>query len=199
MGAEHYYPPQLLILLKQLQRHDAATEAHCWHTLKLAQLGMDILGVRPLLLYYAALMHDIGKLEIPVKILKGKTKFNVRERQDILDHPANGAAILKQVGFSDLALIVRAHHERWDGHGYPERLTGTDIPIESRIITIADSFAAMIEPRTYRPSLTYIAALDELKAGSGTQFEPVILDVIIQRLECRMEKKERFLDVQNKK
>ena len=167
MGVEHYFPPPLTFLLKQLQRHDAATEIHCWHTLHLTQLGMDILSVRPLELYYAALLHDIGKINLSVLILRGKNKLDVRERREILDHPMSGAEILINAGYPDLAPIVRAHHERWDGHGYPDGLKGTDIPLEARIIAIADSFAAMLEPRSYRSSLKHRAALNELEAGGG--------------------------------
>ena len=187
-------PPPLACLLGQLRRHDAATEAHCWHTLYFAQLGVNLDGVRPRELYYAALMHDIGKMHVSILVLRGKNKIDVRGRQDILDHPGRGAEILINAGYPELAPLLRAHHERWDGQGYPDGMKGTDIPLEARIISIADSFAAMLEPRSYRSTLSHCSALSELEAGAGKQFDPAILKIILSRLKrCSLRFKDGML------
>jgi diguanylate cyclase (GGDEF)-like protein/putative nucleotidyltransferase with HDIG domain len=129
----------------------------------------------------AGLLHDIGKIGIPDFILNKNTFLDSEENQLIQKHPKIGAEILKHV--IDLVNCVPAilhHHERYDGTGYPSGLTGEKIPIEARILSVADAYDAMVSLRPYRRQLSLQEAIDELKNCSGTQFDPVIVDTFIK-------------------
>lgn len=135
------------------------------------------------LLKDAARLHDIGKLGIQKAILNKKEKLTEEEWKIIQEHPVTGADILRPVVFDKQMLaIVRYHHERYDGTGYPDRLTGNAISRLTRIISIADAYDAMTSERPYRKSLTPDQAIMELKTGRGVQFDPEITDVFIQCL-----------------
>lgn len=126
----------------------------------------------------AALLHDIGKIGIPDHILHNKGPLPPDGRQFILGHPIGGEVILKPVGsLARLCPIVRHHHERYDGQGYPDRLKGEEIPFASRILAVADSFDAMTPARAYKPMRTREDAIDELNRCKGTQFDPQCVDV----------------------
>lgn len=125
----------------------------------------------------AALLHDIGKIGIDDSILNKAGSLSDLEFSAIKNHPAIGAEIIKDVAFlNDVLDIVKHHHERYDGKGYPDGLKGKDIPIETSILTIADSFDAMITDRPYRKSMTLDLALKEILANGGTQFNPEIVE-----------------------
>lgn len=132
----------------------------------------------------AGLFHDVGKLHVPDSILLKSTALTPEEYAIIQSHPIRGCELLSSVTvFQDIADIVRSHHERWDGHGYPDGLCGEDIPEESRIIAVADSFDAMTSTRRYRASRSLEYAISELKNGAGTQFDAGMVDVFILMLE----------------
>lgn len=123
----------------------------------------------------AAILHDIGKIGVNDNILNKATKLTQLEFQEIMKHPSIGAEIISKVDFlKNIPSIVRYHHERYDGHGYPEGLTGNNIPIEACILAIADSFDAMTSDRPYRKALREEEALEEIKVNSGTQFHPIL-------------------------
>ncbi len=127
----------------------------------------------------AALVHDIGKIGVPEKVLRKQGPLTREERHLIDLHPIFGASILSRVReAADLVSIVLHHHERWDGTGYPGKLSMTDIPLASRIIAVADSFDAMTSYRTYGPALTSEQALAELRRCAETQFEPRLVDAM---------------------
>ena len=129
----------------------------------------------------AGLLHDIGKIGIPDHVLNKNTSLNICENQLIRKHPKIGSEILKHV--IDLVNCIPAilhHHERYDGTGYPSGLAGDKIPIEARILSVADAYDAMISPRPYRKQLSSQEAIEELKACSGTQFDPVIVDTFTE-------------------
>ena len=129
----------------------------------------------------AALLHDIGKIGIPDHILTKPGKLTDDEFEYIRRHPALGADILANVTlFGQEALLVRYHHERWDGSGYPDGLTGEEIPWGSRIINVADSMDAMLAMRTYKDSYTVAKMLGELARCAGTQFDPDIAQAAIR-------------------
>ncbi|MDN5304178.1 MAG: hypothetical protein PWP46_1060 [Fusobacteriaceae bacterium] len=120
-------------------------------------------------------LHDIGKIGIPDQILLKKGKLTNEEYETIKLHPNLGYNILKKVkNMKNLAIIIKHHHERWDGKGYPDNLKGDDIPLISRIISIADAFDAMNSSRSYRNKLEIDYILNEIKNNLGTQFDPII-------------------------
>lgn len=127
------------------------------------------------------LIHDIGKMETPKEILHAPRALNDREWEIMQQHPAQGAAIVAQLPeLRSFVGVVRGHHERFDGKGYPDRLTGSDISIAARIVTVADSFNAMIAQRPYRRPFSPTVALEELKRHRGTQFDPRVVEAMIE-------------------
>ena len=129
------------------------------------------------------LIHDIGKIGIDENVLNSNGKLNTEEWNEIKRHPEVGYRILSSVNeFSEVAASALGHHERWDGKGYPKGLTGDAIPFASRIIAIADSFDAMTSERTYRATLCKEDAAKEIRRFSGTQFDPDIARVFIEKV-----------------
>ena len=131
-----------------------------------------------------ALLHDIGKLAVPDYILNKPGPLTPAEFDRMKVHTIVGAEILERVGFPyPVVPVVRHHHERWDGRGYPDGLRGDEIPITARIMTIADSFDSMREERQYRKAMTREEAIAVLKEGSGTFFDPHIVSAFLDQLD----------------
>lgn len=127
---------------------------------------------------YACLLHDIGKVNIPDGILMKPGKLSKEEFNIIKTHPVVGAeAITKVSGLENSIDVIKSHHERWDGKGYPENLIGTAIPFMARIVTIADAFDAMTSSRSYRDALPTSEAFKRIIEGKGTQFDPYLVDL----------------------
>ena len=123
-----------------------------------------------------ALLHDIGKIGIPDAILRKEGPLDATEWEAMYQHPVIGATIVSSIpGLLHLGPAIRAEHERWDGAGYPDGLTGDDIPLEARIVFAADAYHAMISDRPYRKGMTILRALHELEENAGTQFCPRIV------------------------
>ena len=130
----------------------------------------------------AALLHDIGKLAVPEQIINKPGKLTPEEFEKMKVHPLVGAEILDRVAFPyPVAPIVRAHHERWDGTGYPEGLTGEGIPIGARILAAVDCLDALASHRQYRPALPLAEAMAKVKEKSGTWFDPKIVTILESR------------------
>ena len=130
------------------------------------------------------LFHDIGKIGIPDSILLKDERLTPEEYSEIKHHPSIGTHILSNATiFSNIIPIVKHHHERYDGRGYPENLKGEDIPLLARIATVADAFDAMSSKRTYRNSLDIDTIIDEIQKNSGTQFDPKIAEVFLDILK----------------
>jgi putative nucleotidyltransferase with HDIG domain len=164
-----------LQLVEQLQAADAALLAHGAGVAELAvALGSQlwIAGERLVRLCRAALLHDIGKRYVPRDVLDKPGPLLAHERQLVEAHPAVGATMLRQAGLHTEAAIVRNHHERWDGTGYPDRLGADAIPLESRIILIADTFDAMTSDRPYRAAIPRAEAVAEIERVAGSQLDP---------------------------
>ncbi|MCM3665261.1 HD-GYP domain-containing protein [Mesobacillus subterraneus] len=126
---------------------------------------------------YACLLHDIGKVNIPDSILMKPGKLSKEEYEIIKTHPEVGAeAIIKVKGLGDSIDIIKSHHERWDGKGYPEQLKGNDIPYLARIVSIADAFDAMTSSRSYRSAMPVEDAYKRIVEGQGTQFDPDLVE-----------------------
>ena len=135
------------------------------------------------LLRIGGLFHDIGKIGVPDSILLKTSKLTDDEYSEIKNHPKIGAQILSNATIFEKAIpIVKHHHERYDGFGYPEKLAGENIPYLARIAAIADSFDAMTSRRTYRDSLPLDVVLEEIRKNKGTQFDPNIADKFLDIL-----------------
>jgi len=131
----------------------------------------------------AGLIHDIGKIGIDEKILNKPGKLTIDEKSEIERHPEIGWRILSSTNeFSQLAQFVLSHQEKWDGSGYPNGLKGEDIPLEARIIAVADAYDAMTSERSYRKALSKKEAINELRRCSGSQFDPSIVDVFVAQV-----------------
>ncbi|MDA0172623.1 HD-GYP domain-containing protein [Solirubrobacter taibaiensis] len=167
-----------------VEADDAYTGEHCRGVVQLAmevgeRLGLSPDGLRNL--EFGALLHDVGKIAIPNEIINKPGKLDPDEWQIIKTHTTEGQAMLDRVGgfMSDVGRIVRSHHERWDGGGYPDGLAGEAIPIEARIVAACDSWNAMTTDRSYRKALPFELAQQELAACSGSQFDPRVIEVML--------------------
>ncbi|WP_289139978.1 HD domain-containing phosphohydrolase [uncultured Brevibacillus sp.] len=135
-------------------------------------------------LRYASLMHDIGKVAIPDDVLLKNGRLTEEEYERMKQHSSIGADIVEQIeSLAHVSPGVRHHHERWDGHGYPDRLKGEEIPLIGRILAVADTFDAMTSTRSYRKAMTATEAYEEILRGSQSQFDPKIVKVFQQAFE----------------
>lgn len=145
---------------------------------KLGVPGDELEAVR-----IASLLHDIGKIAIPEEILCKPGKLTTEEFEVIKSHVDIGAAILERIRFPwPVASVVRSHHERWDGLGYPRGLKGEEIPMGGRIISLVDVYDALTSDRPYRKAISREQAVQILRAGSGSQFDPVVVETFIALL-----------------
>ena len=151
------------------------------------KLGLSDDDIR--ILKIGGLFHDIGKIGVPDAILLKDSKLSDEEYAEIKNHPTIGEHILSNATiFKDMIPIVKHHHERFDGRGYPSNLASTDIPYFARIAAVADTFDAMTSKRSYRDPLPLQVVIDEIKKCSGTQFDPEIAKVFVEILENEYEK-----------
>jgi len=176
-------------LTRAIEMHDEETGRHVSRMASTAaflgkQLGMDREGAA--LLRTAAPMHDVGKVATPDEILRKEGPLTPDERQEMQRHTTVGYEILNGSD-SDLlrlaASVALTHHERWDGSGYPNGLKGEEIPIEGRIVAVADAFDAMLSNRSYRPALSVAEAVETLASERGTHFDPEIVDILLEHTE----------------
>ena len=138
------------------------------------------------LLTCAGKLHDMGKIAISGAILNKKGPLTAEEWKEMKMHPVRGAEMLSNFLFMEGCLpIIRHHHERYDGEGYPDGLKGEEIPLLARILGCADAFAAMTSDRAYKPKISLKDAIRELEVNKGKQFDPHIVDVFIEGLISR--------------
>jgi HD-GYP domain-containing protein (c-di-GMP phosphodiesterase class II) len=130
---------------------------------------------------FVAMLHDVGKIRVPEEIINKPGKLDPHEWEIIKTHPAAGQRMLDRVGgfMVEVGTIVRAHHERWDGGGYPDGLAGESIPLEARIITCCDSWSAMRTDRPYRAAMSVAAATEQMIDNSGSQFDPEVVRAML--------------------
>jgi putative nucleotidyltransferase with HDIG domain len=179
------YRGTALVLGQVVESDDGYTGQHCKGVLELAlavaeRLGLDAKQRRNL--EFGALLHDVGKIAIPKEIVNKPGKLSPEEWTIIKTHTLEGQRMLEQVGgfMRDVGLIVRSHHERWDGGGYPDGLAGEAIPLEARIVSCCDTWNAMRTDRPYRRALSHEVAVVELVANTGTQFDPRVVDALLE-------------------
>jgi putative nucleotidyltransferase with HDIG domain len=169
-----------------LEARDSYTKGHSERVAEYAEkiaVRMGLSKEKVDLLKKATLLHDIGKMGIEERILNKKEPLTQAEWTEIRKHPVIGENILKPLlPTNEMLNIVRSHHERYDGKGYPDGISGEKINQLSAIVTVADSYDAMTSARAYRPPLNKQQAIDELKMNRGTQFDPRIVDVFIDIL-----------------
>lgn len=145
-------------------------------------------------IYTSALLHDIGKSIVPENILEKSGKLDKSEWLTMMEHSRSGFNIIQKVSdYSHCAHLVLHHHERFDGRGYPDGLTSYNIPLGSRIISVADAFDAMISKRSYKEAIHPQLALDEITRCSGSQFDPGIVNVFNQLMDCAIYSSHEFL------
>ena len=132
-------------------------------------------------LEYGFLLHDIGKIGIPDAILGKPGRLTPRERAEMRLHTSLGEQLIARIPYLDglARQVISAHHEWWDGTGYPRRIAGEDIPLAARIFAVADAFDAMTNNRPYREALPVDAAVGEIEFGSGTQFDPAVVEAFV--------------------
>lgn len=170
------------LLLNALSAGDPVTERHSRRVADLTDAVAETYGIsagRHSTLRLAALLHDMGKIDDRFfHILHSCEPLSHEEREMIHEHPHEGAEILKPLEgiHPGISAIVEAHHECWDGNGYPRGLKGVQIPLASRIISVSDVFDAMTQPRSYREPLSPEDALAEIEKGSGSRFDPSVVE-----------------------
>jgi HD-GYP domain-containing protein (c-di-GMP phosphodiesterase class II) len=174
----------ILGLNKAVQARDPYTGEHSEDVKEISRWIVEELGIEWTEdLDYASQLHDIGKIGIPDKILNLKTKLTKKERALMEEHPEIGRDILEAMDFlKGVAHITYCHQEKYDGSGYPEGRKGEEIPLEARIVAVADAYHAMVSDRPYRPALSLKDAARQLLEGRGKQFDPNVVDALIRRL-----------------
>ena len=170
-------------LAAAMDMRDRRTANHSEDVVRLALRVGYFMHLEPaslLELEFAARLHDVGKIRVPDAVLHKPGPLDRDEYEVICCHSAWGAETLAGIpGLQAVAAVVRFHHERWDGKGYPDGLSGARIPLASRIISACDAYAAMTADRPYRQALDREHALDEVLAGAGTQFDPVVVAALV--------------------
>jgi putative nucleotidyltransferase with HDIG domain len=187
--AQRIYRETLASLSNALEAKDAVTSHHTEEVVRLAvtaaaELGLDLEAVRNVEL--GAVLHDIGKVRVPESILNKPGKLTEAEWAIMKTHPEVGEHILKPIQSLQAILpIVRHHHERWDGTGYPDALAGREIPLGARIVSVCDAYRAMTEDRPYRAALSEPEARRRLLEGAGSQFDSECVSALVSALERR--------------
>ena len=171
-------------LSRAIEARDPYTSGHSARVTEIAEaiarrLGWD--AERLALLNVGGPLHDVGKLGVSDEVLAKPGRLDEEELEQIREHPKLGARILLRVAALRAAIpYVLYHHERWDGNGYPSGRAGEQIPLEARVLAVADAFDAMTSDRPYRRALDHEAAVEEVARCSGTQFDPEIVGVFLE-------------------
>lgn len=189
---EKAYLESIQTLRYTVEAKDTYTRGHSDRVSEFAVLIGQKMGLSEAelkILKIGGLFHDIGKIGIPDSILLKESKLSDDEYSEIKHHPSIGAHILSNATiFADIIPIVKYHHERYDGRGYPENLVGENIPLLARITSVADAFDAMSSRRTYRNNLEMEVIKEEIRKNRGTQFDPKAADIFLDILENEFDK-----------
>jgi HD superfamily phosphohydrolase YqeK len=181
------YEATMAALCKAVETKDFYTRGHSERVSKGSAMLAREIGMRADRLEaitYAGMLHDVGKLGVPTKVLQKSGRLTEEEYAAIQLHPMRGLEIVREIGFLDEALAgIMHHHERLDGRGYPLGLAGDEIPEFARVIAVADAFDSMTSTRSYRGARRIDQAIAELRKWSGTQFDPALVDAFVTALE----------------
>lgn len=193
LNIKGYLKHTVLSLGAAVEAKDVYTINHSQHVASLSRAIAEKMSVKNQeieVIHFAGLLHDIGKIGIPDYILQKPGKLSPTEFEEIKLHPEIGYRILHTAGdiFKPIAPLVRHHHERWDGKGYPSGLVGESIPLGAAILAVADAFDAMVSNRSYREAMTEEMVMGEIQAGSGKQFHPLVAKVFVDNFKEITEK-----------
>jgi putative two-component system response regulator len=178
------YKASLRVLANAIEARDSSTRDHVERVSAYAQALAKDLGwddLRREALEFGAILHDIGKIAVRESILSKRGPLTPEEWDEMRMHPTVGKRMIEGIPYLAAAVpLVQSHHERWDGQGYPEGLRADHIPPEARLLTVVDTFDAMTSDRPYRRALDPEAAMSTIVEGSGTQFDPGMVDAFIR-------------------
>lgn len=181
------YKDSLIVLAAAIEARDAYTRGHVERVSVYAvilghELGLDEHQLADLEL--GAILHDIGKIAVPESILGKPDKLTAAEIVEMRKHPNTGAAMIKEVPYLAAAIpCIRCHHEWYDGSGYPDGLAGEAIPLNARILAVADTLDALITKRVYRPPCTLEYALTIIRIGAGKHYDPLVVEALFNTIE----------------
>ena len=182
-NTQQTYYETIRSLAQALEARDAYTKGHSERVTRYALETAREMGLSDhsrKVIRYAGLLHDIGKIGISDSILHKRLKLTEEDWEAIRSHPLFGDSILGPLKFlQEAQAIVLRHHERFDGSGYPGHLKGDEIPLEARIIAVADAYDAMTSDRPYRLAMDHQTAISELEKASGRQFDPTVVEAFI--------------------
>jgi putative nucleotidyltransferase with HDIG domain len=187
--AQRLYRETLASLSNALEAKDAVTSQHTEEVVRLAvavaaELDLELDAVQSVEL--GAVLHDIGKVRVPEAILNKRGALTEEEWEVMRTHPVVGEQIIRPIqSLQSILPIVRHHHERWDGSGYPDGLAGSAIPLGARIVAVCDAYRAMTEDRPYRTALAEAVARNELEQGAGAQFDADCVQALLRALDRR--------------
>jgi HD superfamily phosphohydrolase YqeK len=181
------YEATLRVLCQAVETKDFYTRGHSERVSKGSVMIARAIGMRPErveAIRFAGMLHDVGKLGVPTKVLQKTGNLTEEEYAAIQLHPLRGLEIIQEIGFLDEALAgIMHHHERIDGRGYPMGLAGDEIPEFARVLAVADAFDCMTSTRSYRGARSVTDAVTELRRCSGTQFDPAFVDALVAAVE----------------
>jgi putative two-component system response regulator len=179
----------LLSLAQAIELKDSYTRGHCNRVADYAIMIADALGLQPDFredIKYGSWLHDCGKIGVPEHILNKPGPLDPEEMEIVKNHPAWGAEVVRLAHRSDTIVnIIYFHHEKFDGTGYPARKKGNDIPLEARIVTIADIFDALTSQRSYRKAFRLNEALEILQSMRGAELDPELLDIFLTLMDSK--------------
>ena len=169
-----------------MRQQRVSTQGHCERVAFFSCVLADSAGFNSRSLFWfriGALLHDIGKIIVPTDVLNKPGKLTDEEWAIMKRHPEAGLELVADIDFpGDISAIIRNHHERWDGTGYPDGLAGERIPLAARILCVADVYDALTTTRSYRPGMTHARAA-EIMRGSTGQFDPHLLEIFLEWAE----------------
>lgn len=188
---EENFDATVTAMVNAIEARDSETRNHCRraraYTLLIAEpLGLSTEELRDI--GWGALLHDVGKIGVPDDILLKRGPLTAEEWEQMRRHPELGHQMIRDIGFlAKASEVVLAHHEKWDGSGYPFGLSGEDIPIGARCFAIADAVEAITSKRCYKPAFSFAEAEERIVAGSGTHFDPRLVEVFLAVPRSRFE------------
>jgi putative two-component system response regulator len=180
---EESYETSMIMLANAIELQDEYTGGHVERVMEMAidvarMLGWNDTQIRPL--RFGAILHDIGKIYIPESILRKPSRLTADEWNVMKQHTIIGEDLLRPIDYLQSALpIIRWHHERWDGLGYPDGLAGEQIPLSARIVSVVDCYDAMTTDRAYHTAASHEDALEEIRRSVGIRYDPVVVDAFL--------------------